>query len=111
MARRSPCSLVLTGAGHRNILISAGHFSVASFRGLGLEPGEQSATENSRQENKVGLGLAMPLRLPRSIVVSLLSTSVALALVSGGLWWITWPSRTALGICIAASGGTIGSRS
>jgi hypothetical protein len=35
------------------------------------------------------------MKMPRWLVVSLLSISVLSALGAAGYWWVTWPERTA----------------
>jgi hypothetical protein len=35
------------------------------------------------------------MRLPRWLIVSLLSASVLAVLLAAGWWWVTWPQRTA----------------
>jgi hypothetical protein len=40
------------------------------------------------------------MRLPRWLVVSLLSASVLTVLGAGAWWWVTWPERTANKFCM-----------
>ena len=35
------------------------------------------------------------MKLPRWLVIAMLTTSVLVPLAAGGWWWVTWPERTA----------------
>src|SRR5262245_18233886 len=47
------------------------------------------------------------MRLPRWLVVSLLSASVFVVLGAGAWWWVTWPERTINRFLNAAKSGDI----
>src|SRR5262245_23533638 len=36
------------------------------------------------------------MKLPRWFVIAMLATSISSVLVAGGVWWMTWPARTAM---------------
>jgi len=35
------------------------------------------------------------MKLPRWLVIAMLTTSVLSVLAAAGCWWVTWPERTA----------------
>jgi len=35
------------------------------------------------------------MKLPRWLVIAMLTTSVLLPIAAAGWWWVTWPERTA----------------